>query len=316
MKDNYIKFGLEAKKIRVDLGYSRSYVEKNAHVPQETLRRFEDLGHEPKLKTLERLSDLYKIDMINVFMKNRAYTNMFSTELISDVSNLSKNLEYGILSAKLLELIDNLSSRSKDETKTELIIHFLTCCLSLGEKSTKDIKRNIMNLEDTLIELSRNRKRILSDVYLYDFEITIALLLVIQYRRIKDNMRAIELIENVIAIVDSNPYRSEHQTNQLGFLYLNLSYSYHYFDNHEKVISIVDKAIFNPQLRFSNTTYNNLMLRKVIALFKLNDPSYKLLVASICMNETPTRKSAIVKTLRDQYGIDLDTIYAEFEIKR
>ncbi|MCK8059015.1 MULTISPECIES: helix-turn-helix domain-containing protein [unclassified Fusibacter] len=304
MNLDFVRFGDQIRQIRKNCGVSQEKVSEITGVAIETLRRLEKGIAEPKLSTLEKLSEVYKYDLIFLLTKHRSKFSFFSNEIAGMITNELDSLNYVELKAKIEEVIQHIIDSNGPKHNSKYYIDYLEGFKSLELNTTKNIDKNIINTEAILMLLSKDRKNIATDPYLFSLEVSASIYLVIQYRRSKRNIEAINLIECLIDKIRSYPALSDEHIRNLATLYLNLSYSYHHLDEHEKVKAIVDGAIGDPVLSFRSTTYNNLMLRKAIAMFHLDDPDYYHILTGVLLNETEVRKNQIGKTLLDLYGID------------
>lgn len=306
MNIDYIKYGETVRQIRKTCGYSQKEVSYQTHISIETLRRLENGIGEPKIDTLVRLSDCYKFDLLLLLEKSRSTTSFFSEEFVNMVSTELQLLNFDKLKDNISEAINSLISQLKDsenQENCEFYIEFLKACNAIDMTKTKDLELQIINIENLLILFSRKRKNMITDPFLYTLEEVVAIFLAIQYRRANLNTKAIALINSILSKYDQYPTLSTRQIRNLGLLYLNLSYSYHHLDEHDRVVQTVNEALVDKRLFFTNITYNNLMLRKATALFNLKNDDYYHILTTVFMNEDETRKQQLCNIMFDVYGI-------------
>lgn len=70
------------KRVRKHYKYTLVYVSKMTGIAEETLRRLESDKFEPKLSTLNILSDFYRIDLVELYSRKRGVGSLFSEEFI------------------------------------------------------------------------------------------------------------------------------------------------------------------------------------------------------------------------------------------
>ncbi|MCK8059167.1 MULTISPECIES: helix-turn-helix domain-containing protein [unclassified Fusibacter] len=301
---NFIEYGDLVLSIRKNCGFTREQVREVTGISIETLRRIECGKPEPKLSTLDKLSFLYKVDLIELLTKTRIPLDFFSEDLIDEIINKMTNMEYEELKVMIQKIIENmLCDKSTTPTEKKFFNDFLNSITLVEISETKNLTKNIITLENILIGLSSNRKTMLSDQYFYTIELITAIALMIQYRRNNQNTKAIRIIQQLLYKTKQYPYLNKRQINFLGSLYLNLSYSYHIMDEHDEVIHVVDEVLLDKKLAFTTTLLCDLLTRKAIALYHLGDDSYYDILTSAIIIAPPTRSRFIKSMIKSQYNI-------------
>ncbi len=302
---NYIEFGNKALKIRKNCGFTRETVKEITGISIETLRRLETGVPEPRINTLEKLSTLYRYDLIELLSKSRSQLSFFSEELIKKTTDKINQLDFeglrGVIDSALMDL---MQSKDTEESNSKYYSDFFNALKSVKINETKDLKMNVIVIENILLILARNQKFLINEPYLYPFEVMAAIYLISLYRESGQYGIAISTCEEMMRKLENYPYLNDRGVDQLGALYQALAYVYHRKDEQEKVIEIVDAAFGNHHLAFTNTLYIDLLLRKATALHKLgNKDSYDLFTVAI-LNSYGERKKNIIRVIKDYYGID------------
>lgn len=305
---NYIDFGKKVLKIRKDCGLTRENVKDITGISIETLRRLEAGLPEPRINTLEKLSILYRFDLIELLSKSRSPLSFFSEDLIKKTTDKINRLDFeglrDVIDSALQDVMDSKNPENSEELNINYYTDFFNALKALKLNETKDLKLNVIMLENILLVVSRNQKSLLGEVYLYPFEVVVAIYLISLYRRTNQYALAISTSEAMMRKLEKYPLLNDRSTDQLGALYQALAYVYHAMDKHEKVIEIVDDAFGNPRLAFTNTLYVDLLLRKATALLKLgNKDSYDLFTVAI-QNSYGERKKNIIRVIKEIYGVD------------
>jgi transcriptional regulator with XRE-family HTH domain len=302
---NYIEFGDKALKIRKNCGFTREAVKEITGISIETLRRLEMGVPEPRINTLEKLSALYRYDLIELLSKSRSQLSFFSEALIKKTTEKINQLDLeGLVDVIDEALKDLMGSIDPEDSNSKYYTVFFNALKSLKINKINDFKMNVIMIENILLILSRNQKSLLNEPYLFPFEVMAAIYLISLYRESRQFDIAITTCEEMMKKLEKYPYLNDRGVDQLGALYLALSYIYHAMDEHEKVIEIVDSAFGNSLLAFTNTLYVNLLLRKAIAFHSLgNNESYDIFTVAL-QNTYGERKKHIAKVIKNQYGID------------
>jgi len=305
---NYIEFGIKVLKIRKDCGFTREKVRDITGISIETLRRLEAGMPEPRINTLEKLSILYRYDLLELLAMSRSQISFFSEDLIRRSTEKINKLDFeGLRNVLDDALHDVMNWHNSDESEVlnfQYYTDFFNALKSLKLNETKDLKMNVIMLENILFAVSRNQKKLLEEAYLYPFEVVVVIYLISLYRRTGQHARAISTCEVMMDKLEKYPYLNDRGVDQLGALYQTFAYVYHAMDNHLKVIEIVDAAFSNPKLAFTNTLYVDLLMRKAIAFYELgNKDSYDIFTVAI-QNSFGERKKGIIRIIKDIYDID------------
>ncbi len=308
---NFIKFGELAKEIRQNLNLTRSDVTKATGIAQETLRRLEN-GIEPKISTIELLSEFYKFDLLNSTLECRDETHIFSSKKIEQVIEYMRTSDTDIVTHAIKLITSDLTVKSKTNPNARYVSDFLHLLSQIKLDKTNSIEACIANTENLLFSLSTIPSQFLIDKYLSDLEIYLAIFLATQYRRVNQVSKSLQILESLTSKLLDYPMLTETQKNFLSTINLNKSYAYHYFEEHHKVIKIVDETLADHRFRFSNTTYNDYLLRKAYALYALNRGEYKAIYCSVILNDTDERVKQIKAISKSKYNICIDDLMLSF----
>ncbi len=304
MNLNYVLLGQHTKTIRTTLGLTRRDVHQDTGLSLETIRRLE-IGREPKISTLEILSEYYKFDLLDALIQCRTDSNLFSSNIIEDVISFMRNMDDEGVANAIDYLIREIEPKSKIHPNVKYLSIFLESLKSIRHNKTIHGEVSIISIEQLLFGLSRRPSVLISDPFLSDLETFITIFLAVLLRRSNQVTKSITLLESLLNKINDYPLLGSKHLNFIVTINLNLSYAYHYFDDHEKVIEIVDSTLNNSQLTFSNTTYHDLLLRKAHAFYEIGNPAYKAILETIMLNETTERIHQIAGIAESKFHITL-----------
>lgn len=306
---DYIDFGLKARDLRKKCGYTREKVKNHTGISVETLRRLEEGIPEPRLSSLNALSNLYKYDLVELFIQTRTHHSFFSDSFMKAVNAKLRDVDYEGLRVLIDELLNSLIEPepdidSKKNPRThQYLKEFLAAFKALKLKDTKDIQVTIITLENMLLALGRDQSTILNDPYLYPIEFYCAIYLMANYRRCEQNEKVISLAYRLIETLEHYPYLNCKQKDHMGALYLVITYSMHALQQHQEVIDLVDTAFKCDAITFSNTLYTDLLMRKAIAYHHLGKrEAYDYFTVAL-LNAQESRRIHYESVIKDQYQI-------------
>lgn len=271
-------------------------------ISDETVRRIETDKFEPKLSTLEKLSDYYRVDLIELIARKRKNNNAFSDELISKINDILNRQDF----IELKQFADTLLKSSLDSTQDRennfrLFLYALKYIKYDPKNGQND---NIGMLEDVLLKLSPRFYDTKTPSYPLPLETSVILLLSVIYRQNGDYAKAINLLELLIIRILALPYINERYTNFLAAAYINLAYTYHSKGDHEKVIETVEDCLANSKVNFTRTALSHLLFRKGLSMMILHfDYAESVLFTSLTLMDIKTR-DMIEKHLLDNYGFE------------
>lgn len=271
-------------------------------IADETIRRIETDKFEPKLSTLETLSDFYRVDLIELIARKRKSDNIFSEGLVSRINDILNRQDYN----ELKQFADSLLKESLDYNQTidnnfRLFLYALKYVKYDPKNGQND---NIGMLEEVLVKLSPRFYDQKTLIYPYPLETSVILLLSVIYRQNGDYTKAINLLNSLIIRILALPYINERFTNFLASAYINLAYTYHSKGDHEKVIETVEECLSNSKVNFTRTALSHLLFRKGLSMRILHlDYAESVIFTSLTLMDEKTR-SIIEKHLLDNYSFE------------
>ncbi|EKD94624.1 MAG: transcriptional regulator, XRE family [uncultured bacterium] len=313
--NNLKEFGTNLKSIRTKNKLSQKQVYNLSHISEETLRRIENGLVIPRYDTLEILSSIYKIDLLNVLMNSRAEVQLIEIynylDLVINTSDISM---LNHLKAKLDILInESLSLNLINKNEMTLFKDFINCSIEYYANDNKEVL--LTKLEESL-KLSIpnfNIKSLFTDSFFeivftpldIRYFILIALSLISQ-NRISESTKILKHCLNYLREIPTHSY--EIYKLELK-VYFNISYNYHRLNDYNKALLYANLGI---ELAFSHQLIYclpHLYLRKGIAEFRLNITHYQsTLVYSIellLMQKEDALAKLYLKILHESYNINL-----------
>ncbi len=279
MSFDYVKFGNIIRNHRKKMNYSQKTVYCLTGISIETQRLLENGHREPRLVTLERLSELYKADLVYELIHSRTNTDFFSEEFLDDMQNLINTFDYDGFLAKIESLIDDIKKEYLQDTqKSTNNMKFLEFLESFRYQKFFTIKYSLHNvafLEQLLYYFSRNKAELLGDKKLYYIEIQIAMILAVIYRQDHEFQKSEDLLLTIINRLKFINNRSNRQNDYFVVAHINLSYVYNRRNEYMKVLETVDSLMSMNDIRIKRTHLLDLLNRKAVALLRLGNENYK-----------------------------------------
>lgn len=301
----FIEYGQTLKKIRKSLGFSRKYVQEYGFVSMETIRKVEEGVSEPRISTLWELSHFYKVNLVSLLNQHRGNRSVFSDQLMKEISALMSNVDFEGLKQVLLETQEDFKSNTNSGLKNKVLFTgLLNAIKNMETRKTKDSDRMIQVLESLLIDLSSHSTLMLHDRYVYPTECFAGQILITYYRRNNKNTDAIRILNRLISALEENPDKSSLNSRLLAVCYFNLAYSYHRFDNHEKVISICDQVLSVQDGSVPQHILSGLLFRKAIAMFKLDKKDFNHYLSAAFVLATADNKKMYCSALSESLGYE------------
>lgn len=295
--------GTILREIRNRRNLTLEEVSSATFIADETIRRIEKDMFEPKLSTLETLSDFYRVDLIELIARKRKSDSIFSDIIISKINDLINQQDF----IELKNYADLLINTSLEGNYT------LGTSLNSFLYSLKYIKYNPVNgqndtialLEDILIKTTPQNKSLHQLPYPIPFETSVILLLAIIYRQNHDYIKSINLLDSIIQRILEMPYINERFTNYLASAYINLAYTYHSKAEHKNVIEIVDICLSNIKINYTRVALSHLLFRKGLSMFILKkDKSESIIYTALTLMDDLTR-TLIEEHLIDNYDLKI-----------
>lgn len=299
-------FGQKMFQIRRSNGFTQAHVSMKTQVSPDTLRRIENGTVVPRFETLERLSRLYKTDLIEVLKLHRSndaliYFHDYVDDLICSYE--TKTLQ------SISKALDQYRFQDECQLITPEEIVQYKAFLNAVELFNSKFNQDVLGAEHILIESLRqtisgfNIKNYALFQYNY-IEMRILLLLSLVYSKIGRYRLSNEMLDFLAHIPDPESLLS---AKVIIAVYANMAYNHHILDQHERVIGYAERGI---GLAVQNDTFSYLYLlyfRKGIAEFHLGKSAYKASL-NICFS--------VLKILgmRPLYDLYLEVLLREYQI--
>lgn len=293
--------GVVLKQIRKKQKVSLDFVSKNTGIASETIRRIEANMFEPKISTLEILSQFYQVDLIELISKKRIKYSIFSDELIRE-TNIFINAQNFIGLKKHIESLLAEIQLSEIQIPNSLTI-YLNCLKYLKYNPQNGQKEIIVQLESALLSISPYYLHENGTTYPFPLEISIILFLSVLYRQNNMYEKAIQILTISIKRVNSLPFINDRFSSYLAAMYINLANTYHSMKKHEDVVTTVNKGLENTQISFNKLSLSQLLFRKGLSLHLLGDPSSQsFLNVSLSLMDQKTQ-NLMQEILKRDYNI-------------
>lgn len=307
MSIDYKNFGEQVKAFRKELNLTQLDVTKEIGVSQETLRRIENGLKPPTLQTLEKLSVIYKRDLLFILTNTRTKTDLFSEDIIKHANKLLQSNDFTTFKESVVEFIEDVLENFDDElfeNNKQNFINYLYSVKDFEFVDVKDKKNNIINLKSLLFELSRSRSGIVEDPYYYPLEISVLLTLAVILRRNDEIEESIDILDQLFEKLSHIETPTKREVEFYGSVCLNLANAYFRLDRYQDVVDIITRTLNDPRYSYSHILYCELNFRLATALLRLNDPSAMALFTTVLKTTSDERRPRYCKTLTDYYKID------------
>ncbi len=295
--------GCILRDVRNSMGYTLSQVSGMTGIAEETIRRAELDKFEPKISTLEILSDFYRLDLIELIARKRSHNSIFSDGLISRVNDIINQSDLIYLKQYAEELLlenEDVSGDLKSAYTT-----FLNALKYIKYNPINGQNDKISNLENILLEISPNYLNKTRLTYPFPLEMNFIVLLSIIYRQNGDYKKSIELLQVSIVRILNMPLINNRFSDYLASCYLNLAYTFHSKGDNDFVISTVDECLENSKVNYTRIALSHLLFRKGLALSLMGDSNGKsILFTSLSLMDSAAQIH-MDKVLREKYNLDL-----------
>lgn len=263
-----IKFGEHLKTIRKNLHFTQKQVTELTGVSQETLRRIENGIEYASISTLSTLSDFYKIDLFKMISLSPESDDKFS----SDVDKIALSLKSGNIEGfkeEIRTLIEDI--KGKKDYDSTYYIEYLNILLDLELKTAK----NANDSELILTNLYFSNNALKSNYYITPFEITLNIYLAIVLRVNNNFKESLNVLESTRERTMHLPYAATENAHTFAVIAINISTAYHAMQNYDQAIEVINALLNDYQMSFRLDDYFQLLYRKGISFYKLNDPTYQ-----------------------------------------
>lgn len=299
--DSGLGIGKLLRDMRHMKGLTLAQVSSATGIAEETVRRIECDQFEPKISTLETLSNFYKIDLIELISKRRPADSVFSDDFISKINRMINQKDFeGLRAFADAFLKDHKTSKSHQHVALSNFLYALKY-IKLSPKSGQE--DTIMVLESLLLDMSPDYLSSSDGNYPLPLEVSCMVVLAVVYRQNQNFEKSIALLETTIKRIKQLPYLNLRFSDYLATAYLNLAYTYHSMSEHQKVIDAVDQCFAEEKASFNKRSLSHLLFRKGLALHFLGDSNATaILTTSLSLMNADEREN-IIKVMAEQYGL-------------
>ena len=308
------EFGKTLRQARNNCRLTQSDVKRLAMIHEDTLRKLENGTNIPKYETLEILSSLYKVDLLELLKSKRMDERIYDYYHRMDKILVSYNLEE-------LELL--YSEFNSPNTRNSMMKHllnrdemvplnlFIQCCKLLHTQSEDRFKETNQLLETFISKptLDFNELSLEHNAF-NDIEIR----LLFMYGTVQMDLgyydQSISILAFVIQYLSTTLSYSDHTTKVILKAYTNLSYSHHLIDQHENALKFANEGIDFALKNNSFYMMAHLYGRKAVAEYFLNSKDH-IDSFTKCIHLFEISKqfemAKLYKSIcKDKYGIELD----------
>jgi len=275
-------------------------------IAEETIRRIELDKFEPKLSTLETLSNYYRIDLIELVSRKRTTDSMFSDEFISKINKMINDSNYVQLRDFAEESLKLLSSK---KNHNQVALSSFLYSLKYIKYDPKNGQNEIIAiLENVLLSISPDFMVSTGSNHPLPLEVSVIMLLSIMYRQNQSFEKAIELLNTTVKRILCMPLINTRFSDYLASAYLNLAYTYHSMQQHHLVIETVDRCFENEKVNYNRIVISHLLFRKGLALYFTDNPHfYSVIDTSLSLMKESDRKQ-ILHVMDMKYNLKFSDI--------
>ncbi len=305
---NLNTFGKAVRKIRKQLFLTQEEVAEKTQISRDTLRRIENGTVVPRFETLERLSILYKRDLLEVLRTHRSNDALtyFYDHVDSLIAFYEKEKLQSIsksLNAYVDQQHDALISREELE-QYKLFLKAIDYYYSPFQNDIIAVEPLLIrSIKTTIPDFSVKR----FETFKYNYmEIRILLLLSLTYAKLGQYT----LSNTLLTFLEYRHSRDNILNHKLAItIYANIAYNYHLTDQHEKVILYADKGIALARTHNTFTSLYLLFFRKGIAEHALGTPNYinslKCSLAILAILDQGNLYDVYQSVLKNKYHLDI-----------
>ena len=289
------------------MGLNQQQVYQKTGISADTQRLIENGHREPRIATLERLSNLYKRDLIYLLSQSRETGDLFSDELIMTLHHHLNNLDMKGFVQKMDEVIQEMLASYEGQSDRKNNLEYVAYLKSFRDLDLTDAHykdQNIHTLEKLLAFFNQTSKGYLEDPNLYELETQIGITLAIICRYNDDFDKSEAILHKIIDRLENTTPKTLRQQDALINATIHLSQVHHRREHYDKVIVTVDSILHRRDLFINKVSMTALLLKKGAALYMLGNEDYKHIFATIMLIETPERVKDIRMRAKSFYGFD------------
>lgn len=303
---NIEKTGNLLRQYRLKNGFTQKEVFILSGVTTEALRLLENGHSEPKISTLEILSNIYRVDLLHLIRYCREDYSFYSEDYICKINEALNKKDSKKFTATIHQMAHDLKATYTTGKTTRLnvkYLHFLDGLKKMRFNTFSDAENMICNLDSILLYFARNKSQILSGSCLYYIEFTIGICLAILYRQENCFGKSLEILERLNLVLEDKENKTTREHDYMITVKINTCYLYHRMDQHDKVIRLVDNVLRNSRNLLTSTHLSELLIRKAIAMYRLDIKGYKCILETVYSYETPERSRYYKDKIESTYFI-------------
>lgn len=300
--DNYIIFGRRLEHIREGLSLSKLDVYKLTGISTETIRRIEYGKVIPKFETLDLLSEVYKKDIVKLFIDYRLKDYSYFNELINRIELKFDNHGMSSLYEEAEELksfVTNIDNSFYKVTIEQMIVLIESIILYRNEKRyEKSLNTLIDGIRLTTPEFSLEKYK---DFVYNSLEIRLLMNIAFLVNKLGEKQMYTELLEFCVGITEPNE-------SMYPKLCYNLASAYRRNKDYEKSLKYSSLSIQFAQKQRNYGSLNILFYGKGLSEFHLDMEEYRdsfKMCFSLCDAFGQLElKENLIKTFKKIHGVD------------
>lgn len=320
MSVDFKELGNSISDIRKEWGYTQKEVYNLSKVSIETQRRIEHGLKEPKISTLERLSLVYKTDLVKLALQTRKRSSYFSDDMIKFVNKTVWMRDVELAKRLIKDYIDELKAYMNqlevaDELEMELFQCLLDFLLVVKDSDISDIRnkeQNYILMEKLLFRLNRESGGYLRDCYLFNLEVTIGLFLCNVLKMSGEVEKSFEILDTLERAVKRSKVNDRRNEDYIMTIAINRIVNYEILREFDKALEMCDQLLINGNNFVGNVLWKDILFIKGISMYHLEQEGFEFFLHPILMMEKGARKKACLDEL-EYYGIDIKIPESQME---
>ena len=309
MSTDFKKFGEGIAEIRKKWGYTQKEVYAMTSVSIETQRRIEHGLKEPKISTLERLSLLYKVDLMKFLLNQRQRTSYFSDDMIKFVNRIVWLRDPSVVKPEINKYIEELRKYEEDLSpsqglESEIVGYFIDFLYVVRDVKPQDYRnklQNIIEIEKLLLLLDRSKKTMIGDPFQLNIEMTFGLFLVNIYNMDNQTDKSMMILSKLEKSVDGAVVEDLRSNDYKIVILLNKMVAYQINGEFDKMYELSNEIIQGLPLIMSSIIMNDFLFLKALSMYKLNIVGYEHLIQTLLLIESKERMRVFFDELK-AYG--------------
>lgn len=307
-----ITFGNTIRQIRKSFNFTQTEIYIQTGVSIETQRNLENGIRIVSIETLNKLSYVYKKDLLILLTRYRDVYDLLSEKGIDISLKLLKEynyIEHRKYVKKLIDVTEQTFKGSGRNSVKPSVLLFLNALSDIDFINSRNKEVNIVSLKELLLNLSSDRMNILSDKNLFNVEISSCIMLSIMLRRSEQYSEANFYLNKIIDYYKTHEIFLIDDSKYYGSALINYCYVLHLMDEHELVISTIQNFFQDTSSYILHDQIIELQFRLGTSYFLLNKKTIAFEIYRTTLFITPTTKKKVyLQVLRDSYNISLDDL--------